>query len=124
MDGSGGVAEPALLAGLRDPIDKAGSFVKVQYVGVDYETGEEFDSSWDRGISFGFELGAGQVIRGWDQKIAGMKVGGRREIIIPPDLAFGSGRVPPTRPDGGPGTGSAIGPDATLIYVVDLLDVK
>lgn len=92
---------------------KAGDQVTVQYVGVDYSTGEQFDASWDNGQPFDFQLGGGQVIPGWDQGVEGMKVGGRRELIIPPDLAYGEQGSPP-----------AIGPNATLIFVVDLLDVK
>ena len=91
----------------------AGDTVTVQYVGVDYETGEEFDSSWERPEPFEFELGAGQVIPGWDEGIAGMKEGGRRQLTIPPDLAYGRAGQPP-----------AIGPDATLVFVVDLESVK
>lgn len=92
---------------------KLGDAVEVQYVGVDYESGEQFDASWDRGEPFPFTLGAGMVIPGWDQGIEGMRVGGRRELIIPPDLAYGPQGQPP-----------AIGPNATLIFVVDLLDVR
>jgi peptidylprolyl isomerase len=91
---------------------KAGDNVTVQYVGVDYETGEEFDSSWEGGQPFEFELGAGQVIPGWDQGVEGMKEGGRRQLIIPPDLAYGAQGQPP-----------AIGPNATLVFVVDLVKV-
>ena len=89
-----------------------GSLATVQYVGVNYETGEEFDASWDRGQPFPFQIGAGNVIEGWDEGVEGMKVGGRRELIIPPDLAYGKQGSPP-----------AIGPDATLVFVIDLLDV-
>lgn len=89
-----------------------GSLITVQYVGVEAESGEEFDASWDRGMPFSFQLGGGEVIKGWDQGIEGMKVGGRRELIIPPALAYGKQGSPP-----------AIGPDATLVFVVDLLDV-
>jgi peptidylprolyl isomerase len=99
VEGTGATAEP-------------GSLVTVQYVGVDYETGEQFDASWDRGEPFSFQLGQGQVIAGWDDGFEGMKVGGRRELIIPAEQAYGSQGSPP-----------AIGPDATLIFVVDLLDV-
>jgi peptidylprolyl isomerase len=91
---------------------KAGDDVAVQYVGVDYETGEEFDSSWDSGQPFNFKLGSGQVIPGWDQGVEGMKEGGRRELIIPPDLAYGAQGQPP-----------AIGPNATLVFVIDLVKV-
>lgn len=90
-----------------------GSQVTVQYVGVDYENGEEFDSSWDRGQPFPFTLGAGDVIAGWDQGVEGMKVGGRRELVIPSDLAYGEQGSPP-----------AIGPNQALVFVVDLLDVQ
>jgi peptidylprolyl isomerase len=91
---------------------KAGDEVTVQYVGVNYKTGKEFDASWDRGEPFTFPLGAGRVIPGWDQGVEGMKVGGRRELIIPPELAYG--------PEGSP---PAIGPNETLIFVIDLLEV-
>ncbi len=92
---------------------KAGDEVTVQYVGVNYKDGKEFDSSWSRNEPFTFGLGAGQVIPGWDQGVEGMKVGGRRELIIPPDLAYGEAGSPP-----------AIGPEETLIFVIDLLSVK
>ena len=92
---------------------KAGDEVTVQYVGVNYKSGKEFDASWDRGEPFSFQLGAGMVIPGWDQGVEGMKVGGRRELIIPPDLAYG--------PEGSP---PAIGPNETLIFVIDLLKVS
>ena len=91
---------------------KAGAVVSVQYVGVDYKTGEQFDASWDRGQPFEFQLGAQSVIPGWDQGVAGMKVGGRRELVIPPDLAYGPQGQPP-----------AIAPAATLVFVIDLLKV-
>ncbi len=92
---------------------KAGDTVTVNYVGVDYKTGKEFDASWDRGEPFTFALGAGEVIPGWDQGIAGMKVGGRRELIIPPSLGYGAAGAPP-----------AIPPNETLIFVVDLEAVE
>lgn len=92
---------------------KAGDTVTVQYVGVGYDTEEEFDSSWSRNEPFTFTLGAGEVIKGWDQGIAGMKVGGRRELFLPPSLAYGAAGSPP-----------AIGPNETLIFVVDLLEVE
>jgi len=92
---------------------KAGDAVTVQYVGVGYESGEEFDSSWSRNEPFSFQLGAGMVIPGWDQGVEGMKVGGRRELIIPPELAYGEAGSPP-----------AIGPNETLIFVIDLLAVE
>ena len=90
----------------------AGSQISVNYVGVAQSTGKEFDSSWDR-EPFQFQLGSGQVIPGWDQGIEGMKVGGRRELVIPGDLAYGPQGQPPD-----------IGPDETLVFVVDLLDVQ
>jgi peptidylprolyl isomerase len=91
---------------------RAGDTVEVEYVGVSYSNGKEFDSSWERPEPFTFQLGAGQVIPGWDQGIAGMKVGGRRELVIPPDLAYGEQGSPP-----------AIKPNETLVFVVDLLAV-
>ncbi|MGW8351543.1 FKBP-type peptidyl-prolyl cis-trans isomerase [Streptomyces wedmorensis] len=91
----------------------AGDFVKVHYVGVAFSTGEEFDASWNRGSALDFNLGAGQVIQGWDQGIQGMKVGGRRQLIIPAHLAYGDR-----------GAGSAIAPGETLIFVCDLVAVK
>jgi peptidylprolyl isomerase len=92
---------------------KAGDEVTVQYVGVGYDSEEEFDSSWSRSEPFAFGLGAGQVIPGWDQGVEGMKVGGRRELIIPANLAYGPAGSPP-----------AIGPNETLIFVIDLLAVN
>jgi peptidylprolyl isomerase len=91
---------------------KSGDKVTVQYVGVGFDSKEEFDASWDRGEPFSFTLGAGEVIPGWDQGIEGMKVGGRRELTIPPELAYGETGSPP-----------AIGPNETLVFVVDLLEV-
>jgi peptidylprolyl isomerase len=88
---------------------KAGDVVSVNYVGVNYKTGKEFDASWDRGEPFTFTLGAGEVIPGWDQGVEGMKVGGRRELIIPPSLGYGAAGAPP-----------AIPPNETLVFVVDL----
>lgn len=95
------------------PEAKAGQTATVNYVGVLYKNGKEFDSSWKRNEPFSFALGKGQVIKGWDEGIAGMKVGGRRELIIPAALAYGSA-----------GSGSAIPPNAALVFVVDLLAVK
>lgn len=90
----------------------AGSNVEVHYVGVSWSSGQQFDASWDRGDTFGFRLGAGQVITGWDRGVQGMKVGGQRRLTLPPDLAYGSR-----------GAGGAIGPNETLVFVVDLLGV-
>ncbi|MFF7730268.1 FKBP-type peptidyl-prolyl cis-trans isomerase [Streptomyces sp. NPDC008001] len=94
-------------------VAKAGDFVKVHYVGVAFSTGEEFDASWNRGNPLEFKLGAGQVIPGWDQGIQGMKVGGRRKLVIPAHLAYG---------DRGAG-GGVIAPGETLIFVCDLIAV-
>ena len=90
----------------------AGHSVDVHYVGVSWSTGQQFDASWDRGDTFGFRLGRGQVIQGWDDGVAGMKVGGRRRITIPPELGYGAR-----------GAGGVIGPTETLVFVVDLLGV-
>jgi peptidylprolyl isomerase len=90
-----------------------GSIVEVHYVGVSWSTARQFDASWDRGDTFKFGLGKGQVIRGWDEGVAGMRVGGRRRITIPPDMAYGKR-----------GAGGVIGPDETLVFVVDLVDVR
>lgn len=91
-------------------VAKAGDTVQVHYVGVAYSTGEEFDASWNRGEPLQFRLGVGQVIAGWDQGVQGMKVGGRRQLIIPPDLAYGDR-----------GAAGAIAPGETLIFVCDLV---
>ena len=90
-----------------------GATAVVHYVGVAYSTGEEFDASWNRGEPFAFPLGAGNVIAGWDRGVVGMKVGGRRRLVIPPDLAYGER-----------GAGAVIAPGETLIFVVDLLDLR
>ncbi len=92
---------------------REGDMVTVQYVGVLYDTGEEFDASYDAGEPFTFTLGAGEVIPGWDEGIAGMQVGGRRRLVIPPDQAYGDQGFPP-----------AIGPGETLVFVVDLVSVE
>jgi peptidylprolyl isomerase len=90
----------------------AGKTLAVDYKGVRYDDGEAFDSSWSTGRPFQFILGARQVIKGWDQGLRGMRVGGRRELVIPPELAYG---------DHGQGT---IRPNETIVFVVDLLDVR
>ena len=90
-----------------------GDTVQVHYVGVAYSTGEEFDASWDRGEPLEFRLFTGRVIEGWDQGVQGMKVGGRRQLVIPPHLGYGSR-----------GAGGVIKPGETLIFVVDLLGVS
>lgn len=91
----------------------AGSEVDVHYVGVSWSTGAQFDASWDRRGTFSFRLGSGQVIAGWDQGVAGMKVGGRRRLTIPPELGYGSR-----------GAGGVIAPGETLVFVVDLVGVR
>jgi peptidylprolyl isomerase len=90
----------------------AGHTVRVHYVGVAHSSGEEFDASYNRGEPLEFRLGAGQVISGWDEGVQGMKVGGRRRLVIPPHLAYGDR-----------GAGGVIAPGETLIFVVDLVDV-
>jgi peptidylprolyl isomerase len=92
------------------PEARAGSTVQVHYVGVAYSTGAEFDASWNRGEPLQFRLGIGQVIRGWDEGVQGMKVGGRRKLVIPPHLAYGDR-----------GAGREIAPGETLIFVCDLV---
>lgn len=95
------------------PAAASGKQVTVNYVGVLYKNGREFDSSWKHGTTFPFTLGQGQVIKGWDQGIVGERVGGRRELIIPPNLAYGAAGSPPTIP-----------PNSTLVFVVDVLGVS
>ena len=96
----------------KGPAIKPGQMATMQYVGNSWSTGEQFDASWDRGQPFTFGLGQGQVIQGWDEGIKGMKVGGRRVLVIPSDLAYGpTGQGP-------------IGPDEALVFVVELKDVS
>jgi peptidylprolyl isomerase len=92
---------------------KAGHTVEVHYAGNAWSTRQQFDASWDRGETFSFRLGAGQVIGGWDQGVAGMKIGGRRRIVIPPELGYGSR-----------GAGGVIKPNETLVFVVDLVGLS
>ncbi len=89
----------------------SGKHVAVHYVGVSWSTGEQFDSSWDRGQPFDFPLGAGRVIKGWDFGVAGMREGGRRTLVIPPSLGYGPRGMGP------------IAPNETLVFVVDLVKV-
>ena len=91
----------------------SGQMVEVHYVGVAWSDGNQFDASWDRGDTFRFGLGKGQVIQGWDEGVAGMRVGGRRRITIPPMLGYGKR-----------GAGGVIGPDETLVFVVDLVGLS
>jgi len=95
------------------PAAQPGQTVTVHYVGVSALNGRQFDASWDRGEPFEFQLGAGRVIPGWEQGVAGMKVGGRRQLVIPPRLAYGPQGSPPS-----------IGPNETLVFVIDLLAVS
>jgi len=90
----------------------AGMQVTVDYSGINWSNGREFDASWNRNDTFSFGLGQSQVIPGWDQGVQGMKVGGRRRLTIPPAMAYGSS-----------GAGGVIGPNETLIFVVDLRSV-
>ncbi|MDQ6857665.1 MAG: FKBP-type peptidyl-prolyl cis-trans isomerase [Chloroflexota bacterium] len=91
----------------------AGKTVDVHYVGVGWFTKKQFDASWDRGGTFSFQLGQGRVIKGWDQGVAGMKIGGRRRLTIPAKLGYGDR-----------GAGADIKPGETLVFVVDLLGVR
>ena len=92
---------------------RPGQQVAVHYLGVAWSNGTKFDASWDRGEPFSFGLGAGEVITGWDRGVAGMRVGGRRRLTIPPDLGYGSR-----------GAGGVIKGGETLVFVVDLLEVR
>lgn len=92
---------------------KPGQTAVVHYVGVGVSSGEQFDASWDRNEPFNFPLGAGYVIKGWDQGVVGMKVGGRRRLVIPAHLGYGEA-----------GAGGVIAPGETLIFVVDLLELR
>ena len=95
------------------PAVQAGDNVECHYVGVAWSTGAEFDASWNRGQPLPFTVGVGQVIKGWDDGLLGMRTGGRRRLEIPPHLAYGDS-----------GAGAEIGPGETLIFVVDLVDVR
>ena len=95
------------------PAVQSGQTVTTHYVGWAFSTGEEFDASWNRGEPLTFRAGIGQVIRGWDQGLLGMKVGGRRKLTIPSHLAYGDR-----------GAGGVIGPGETLIFIVDLIAVR
>ena len=99
-----------VVVGDGDPA-KPGQQVHVHYVGVSWSTGKQFDSSWDRGQAFDFPLDGGRVIKGWDMGVVGMKVGGRRTLIIPPSLGYGDRGVGP------------IAAGETLVFVVDLVKV-
>jgi peptidylprolyl isomerase len=97
----------------KGPGAKPGDTVVVNYVGVSFSTGEEFDASWDTGQTFPVQLGSGSVIQGWEEGLVGIKKGGRRKLIIPPELAYGAEGAPPS-----------IGPNETLVFVIDALDIQ
>ncbi len=97
----------------KGPPAKPGDTLLAHYAGVTFSTGEEFDASWNTGQPFTFPLGSGQVIEGWDRGFVGMRRGGRRMLTIPPELAYGTQGFPP-----------AIGPNETLVFVVDLLAIE
>jgi peptidylprolyl isomerase len=97
----------------KGPGAKAGDIVIVNYVGVSFSTGEEFDSSWDSGQPLPVQLGAGQVIEGWEKGLIGIRKGGRRELTIPPEQAYGAKGAPPS-----------ITPNETLVFVIDALDIQ
>ena len=92
---------------------KKGDTVVVHYVGMNFSNGQEFDASWDAGAPFPVQLGAGMVIKGWDQGLVGIKKGGRRKLTIPPELGYGAEGYPPDIP-----------PNETLIFVVDAVSVE
>ena len=95
----------------RGPKAQPGDTLTMQYVGTSWSNGQQFDASWDRGEPFPFQLGAGMVIAGWDEGLVGMRKGGRRLLVIPPDKGYG------------PAGSGPIGPNETLIFVVDLVDI-
>jgi peptidylprolyl isomerase len=97
----------------KGPVAKTGDTVSMQYVGLTWSTSVEFDASWDRGQPLTFKLGEGGVIKGWDQGIPGMRKGGRRELTIPAELAYGANGRPPE-----------IGPNECLRFIVDLVKLK
>jgi peptidylprolyl isomerase len=101
------------IIGGRGDEARAGQTAVVHYVGVGVSSGEEFDASWNRGEPFTFALGAGYVIQGWDKGVVGMKIGGRRRLVIPSHLGYGE-----------QGAGGVIAPGETLIFVVDLLELR
>lgn len=106
-----GLVKNDLIVGTGDEA-VSGRNVSVHYVGVAWSNGRQFDASWDRNEPFEFRLGAGQVISGWDEGVAGMRIGGRRELTIPPHMGYGSR-----------GAGGVIKGNETLVFVVDLLNV-
>jgi peptidylprolyl isomerase len=97
----------------KGPKAQAGDTMIVNYVGVSFSTGEEFDASWDSGQTFPDTLGRGQVMEGWERGLVGMREGGRRQLVIPPELGYGAEGRPP-----------AIAPNETLVYVIDAVDIR
>jgi peptidylprolyl isomerase len=97
----------------KGPGAKPGDTVTVNYVGVNFSNGQEFDSSWDSGASFPVQLGAGMVIEGWDKGLVGIRKGGRRMLTIPPEMGYGAEGYPPDIP-----------PNETLVFVVDAVSIK
>jgi peptidylprolyl isomerase len=97
----------------KGPAAKPGDTVVVHYVGVNFSNGEEFDASWDSGQPFPVRLGAGEVITGWEEGLVGIKKGGRRQLTIPPEQAYGPAGAPPS-----------IGPNETLVFVIDALEIQ
>ena len=97
----------------KGPGAKPGDTVVVHYVGVSFSNGEEFDASWDAGQPFPVQLGSGQVIPGWEKGLVGLRKGGRRKLTIPPEQAYGPAGAPPS-----------IGPNETLVFVVDALEIQ
>ena len=97
----------------KGPGAKPGDTVVVHYVGVSFSNGEEFDASWDAGQPVPVQLGSGQVIPGWEKGLVGLRKGGRRELIIPPEQAYGAAGAPPS-----------IGPNETLVFVIDAIDIQ
>ena len=101
------------IVGGKGPGAKKGDTVVVHYVGMNFSNGQEFDASWDTGSPFPVQLGAGMVIKGWDQGLIGIKKGGRRKLTIPPELGYGAEGYPPDIP-----------PNETLVFVVDAIDIQ
>jgi peptidylprolyl isomerase len=97
----------------KGPGARPGDTVIVNYVGVSFSTGEEFDASWDTGQPYPVQLGAGTVIEGWEKGLVGIRKGGRRELIIPPEMAYGAKGAPPS-----------IGPNETLVFVIDAIEIQ
>lgn len=93
-------------------VAEEGARLTVEFVGASWSSGQQFDATWDRGQPYSFTLGAGEVIRAWDEGLSGMRVGGRRALVVPPDLAYGDR-----------GSAAGIGPGETIVFIIDLLEV-